>query len=300
MLFRHSPSRLPWVPSLVRPRLRARVAAAVIGGMLSLSPAIAREARAQVIAGDTARAVADSVAIPPLELFDAPDPSERPNGRRDEVLWVAGAGALLGTAALLDRRIEEDIPEGGGKRLEPASDFLNHFGRPQNAVLLLAGTWVAGKVADRPALARGSAHVLAALAVAGVANGALKFGVGRGRPNITDDPHRFRSFNGDNEWQAFPSGHATVAFSLAAAVSEEARKPWVTALTYGTATAVAWSRVYEDKHWTSDVVGGALVGIAAGRGTVALLHRRRDRQPDAEGPRITLLPGGVAVSLSTR
>jgi membrane-associated phospholipid phosphatase len=86
-------------------------------------------------------------------------------------------------------------------------------------------------------------------------------------------------------------------------VSEEARRPWVTVATYGTAGAVAWSRVYEDKHWTSDVVAGSLVGIVAGRGTVAYLHRRAERRAGGDGDgagsgaRVSLLPGGVAVSI---
>jgi membrane-associated phospholipid phosphatase len=100
-----------------------------------------------------------------------------------------------------------------------------------------------------------------------------------------------------NRWQSFPSGHALVTFSLAAALAEEARTPWVTVLAYGGAAAVGWSRIYDDKHWTSDVAAGALIGIVAGRGAVRLLHRGRD---DGDPPSVAVGPGMVAVRIPLR
>lgn len=214
-------------------------------------------------------------------------------------LW-AGAGVLLAGAVLLDGPVHDFVDGGDGPRWEPLADRLNPLGNPRYSVPVLAGGWALGKLADRPAVSEGAAHVLAGLLVAGVANGTLKYGVGRNRPSRTDDPFRFRPFNSDNQWQSFPSGHATVAFALAAGVSEEARTPWVTAASYGTAALVAWSRVYEDKHWSSDVAAGALVGTLAGRGTVRFLHRRAARREGAGGARAALVPGGVVVTIPTR
>lgn len=206
---------------------------------------------------------------------------------------AAGAAVLAG-ALLLDRAIESAVPEGGGHGLEGLSDALNHGGRPRYAVVLLGGTAVAGALAGRGELAEAALHVGAGLAAGGAVNGALKYAVGRERPGDTDDPHRYRPLNGRNRWQSFPSGHATVAFSLASALSEEARTPWVTVLAYGGAAAVAWSRVYDDKHWASDVTAGALIGILAGRGTVRLLHGAGAR------PEVAVAPGAVAIRIPLR
>jgi membrane-associated phospholipid phosphatase len=216
----------------------------------------------------------------------------------ERALW-AGAGALFVGSVLLDRSIEAGIPEGGGTRLEWASDRLNYLGRPQYAAIALAGTYAAGRLASAPKTARAAEHVAIALLASGVANGAVKFAVGRERPSFTGDPHRFSPFNREDRWQSFASGHAVVAFSLAASISDEARRPWVTALTYGTASLVGWSRVYEDRHWTSDVVGGALIGIAASRFTIHRLHAHRAEADSASAAvSISPLPGGVMVSIA--
>jgi membrane-associated phospholipid phosphatase len=211
----------------------------------------------------------------------------------------AAAGAVVvGGALLLDEVFDGAIPAGGGTRWEGASDALNYGGRPQYALLLLGGAWTAGELARRSEVADAALHVTAALAAGGVANGLLKYSVGRERPSTTADPLRFRPFNAENRWQAFPSGHAVVVFTLASALSEEARAPWVTALAYGGASLVGWSRVYDDKHWASDVAGGALVGILAGRSTVRLLHRQGDE--DSDPPAVTVAPGVIAVRIPVR
>jgi membrane-associated phospholipid phosphatase len=212
---------------------------------------------------------------------------------------AAAGTAIVAGALLLDRTLEGAVPDGGGRSLERLSDALNYGGRPQYPVLLLGGTWAVGRLAERGEMADAALHVGAALAAGGVLNGTLKYGVGRERPSETDDPLRFRPLNGENRWQAFPSGHAVVAFSLASAVAEEARTPWVTAAAYTGAALVGWSRVYDDKHWASDVAGGALVGILAGRSTIRLLHRHAEDE-NGDPPAITVAPGAIVVRISVR
>ena len=61
---------------------------------------------------------------------------------------------------------------------------------------------------------------------------------------------------------SFPSGHATSGF-LAATLLSEGDAVWP--LYYALAAVVAGSRVHVKIHHASDVVGGALVGLALGR-----------------------------------
>lgn len=215
----------------------------------------------------------------------------------DRAAWIA-AGLLLGGAIVLDEEIRSTVPAGGGERLEPVTDRLNYLGNPKYLVPAIAGGWLTGTIARSPRLASSSVHILGALLAGGAANGALKSIVGRERP-VGGDRFSFSPINFDNRWQSFPSGHAVVAFSVADAISQEARRPWVTVVSYGSASLVAWSRVYEDKHWASDAVGGAIVGVLSSRAALAIAHRLDPHDTGSPPVAIFLSPRGVDLIIRT-
>ena len=71
--------------------------------------------------------------------------------------------------------------------------------------------------------------------------------------------------------RSFPSGHAMGAFSIAAVLAGEFReRRWVAWAAYGTAGAIAFSRVALGKHFLSDVLAGAVLGDSFGR---MVVHR---------------------------
>ena len=72
-------------------------------------------------------------------------------------------------------------------------------------------------------------------------------------------------FNGF-QYNSFPSGHTTLAFSAAAAISTFYKdKLWIGITSYSLATMVGVSRIYDNNHWASDVVAGAVLGYAIGK-----------------------------------
>ncbi|HTJ48822.1 MAG TPA: phosphatase PAP2 family protein [Cyclobacteriaceae bacterium] len=64
---------------------------------------------------------------------------------------------------------------------------------------------------------------------------------------------------------SFPSGHTAQAFAAATFLHKEYGKdhPWYSVMAYGTATAVGVLRVLNNRHWVSDVLAGAGIGILA-------------------------------------
>ena len=70
---------------------------------------------------------------------------------------------------------------------------------------------------------------------------------------------------------AFPSGHASAAFFAATVLTGWGGKA-TAPLWFGLAGVVATSRAYVRIHHPSDVVGGAVVGVALGAGARAVLH----------------------------
>ena len=62
---------------------------------------------------------------------------------------------------------------------------------------------------------------------------------------------------------SFPSGHTSIAFSLASSLSLQYNKWYVAIPAYAWAGTVGYSRMELGAHYPSDVIGGALVGIGS-------------------------------------
>ncbi|HVU95741.1 MAG TPA: phosphatase PAP2 family protein [Puia sp.] len=77
--------------------------------------------------------------------------------------------------------------------------------------------------------------------------------------------HEMRPDGSDHA--SFPSGHTAEAFVGAEFMRLEYKdvSPWYGVAGYAMATATGVLRMYNDKHWLSDVVAGAGVGIASTR-----------------------------------
>jgi len=87
--------------------------------------------------------------------------------------------------------------------------------------------------------------------LAGGITHAIKNSAGRERPG------------GESGAQSFPSGHTQTAFVAAEFLHQEYKDQsvWISIGGYGAATFVGIARVYKNKHWVSDVVAGAGIGI---------------------------------------
>lgn len=87
-----------------------------------------------------------------------------------------------------------------------------------------------------------------------------KKAVGRVRPDGSDD-------------QSFPSGHAATAFLTATVFAKEFEglSYWYPVGAYGLATTTALLRRTNDKHWMSDVMAGAGIGILSAELGYALM-----------------------------
>ncbi len=91
------------------------------------------------------------------------------------------------------------------------------------------------------------------LAIAGLANNLITFGLKR----ITDEERP----NGED--YSFPSGHTSNAFVMATVLHHEFidTSPWLAYSGYAFATTTGVLRVLNNKHWVSDVLVGAGIGI---------------------------------------
>lgn len=196
-------------------------------------------------------------------------------------LIFAGVGAATGGLMFADKEIRNRIQENRTN----VPDTLSSILRPLEViapVALVAGLGGTGYAFDQPKLKAAAADALeASLISVGVFAVPMKFLIGRSRPDENLGPFHFEPFNLGS---SLPSLTTANAFSLAAALSEHFPDPVISILAYGIATAAGLARIYEDKHWTSDVFLGAAIGTVVGKTVVKLNEQRR------AGSRVSVVP----------
>jgi membrane-associated phospholipid phosphatase len=195
---------------------------------------------------------------------------------------AVAAGLVLAATLMGDQGLRGEIQEYRGVTSNSMAQVGNAFGDPRYVLPALGAGFLASRLLGDAATARATLRVGGAVALAGGITSAVKLLTGRNRPQGDGDPDQFKPFSGRN---SFPSGHTAVAFALATALAHETPDRWSDAVFYGTATLTAFARLNDDRHWTSDVIAGALVGHLSAR----WLTVRRGG--------LTASPGTVALSI---
>lgn len=85
-----------------------------------------------------------------------------------------------------------------------------------------------------------------------------------------------RAIDGCRHSLSFPSSHAVNTFAAATLFSLFYRR-WVPWVAFGLAGLVSYSRIYLGLHYPSDVLGGAVIGIACALAVVGLYRWIRQR-----------------------
>ena len=199
----------------------------------------------------------------------------------------------LGTVAVapLDRNFAEILQN-------PAAQENRFLGRSATAFRLLGihgsigaglGLYIVGTLDNQRRMQDLGLHSLEAVVLSTAVSSSIKLLAGRSRPYLdVDNPHSFqfgRGFSGD-DYQSFPSGHTTAAFAFASTVSRETQMWWprsrwyIGTVMYGGATLVGLSRMYNNLHWASDVLGGAAIGTLLGLKVVKYTHSHPDNAID--------------------
>lgn len=171
-----------------------------------------------------------------------------------ESLWTASVG---GAAALATHAWDPTFRahlQGGSDWQDDAWAAGKYMGGTPEHLALSLGLIATGHLLDQPRSSHLGNDLLRAQVVTALLVQPTKLLVGRQRPD------------GDNR-QSFPSGHAAVTFAAAGVATRHFG--WRRgALAYAAASYVALSRVHDNRHYLSDVVAGATMGIMAGRAVV--------------------------------
>lgn len=163
---------------------------------------------------------------------------------RGALAGVAVAAMLASPLGEIDRAVRDRVQSARAPAFEAP---MNTITRGSRVVLFAAaGVGLVAGPSGRAAVLEG----VIALIPVNLAVEGLKWSVGRTRPD--GDSNRRNS--------SFPSSHSANAWAAATVLARRWRRGWPAYVAL--AALVSFSRMYLDRHWLSDVAGGALLGSA--------------------------------------
>ena len=107
----------------------------------------------------------------------------------------------------------------------------------------------------------------------------MRYALARRRPYTSvNNQYEFEWFNSDGELQAFPSGHMVVAATTSTILAERINTWWARAILYPFALLTGYARMYNDKHWLSDIIFGAALGYGSAKFVLNQEERREKEE----------------------
>jgi membrane-associated phospholipid phosphatase len=195
--------------------------------------------------------------------------------RRRDALTLSALAIAAGIAYHNDRGIEIAFQRPGLQGNETALRTAAVFrvvGQP-GVIVGSVSAYAFGRLARRPTVAAIGLRTTEAIIVTAALTSGAKYVVGRARPRTTPthDPYDFQLWRGGKAgYTSMPSGHTSAAFATASALAVEWRAAAPGSarigvpLLYTGATLVGLSRIYNDRHWGSDVMAAAALGTLTG------------------------------------
>jgi len=175
---------------------------------------------------------------------------------------------LLGTLFLLteDEEYLSDIADTKDDNLDDTFERLRVLGR--NVPSTVAGLYLLGYFFDSKTLKSNSLESLEAVAITALIAASSGYVIGHKGPDDSVSSDKFEPFN---KYRSMPDMDSSLIFSVASVFAYE--KHFLEAmLYYGIATGTAYSRLYYQDAWPSDVLLGSVLGTVIGR-TVAARSR---------------------------
>jgi membrane-associated phospholipid phosphatase len=239
----------------------------------------------------------------------AQTPTEDADPHKSLFTWRDGllaGGFVLGTFAIrpLDKSaavtFQNPVPQ-GNRYLKTAALGFNRIAAP-GAVIIGTTMYATGRLTKSDRLAALGLHGTEALFIGEGVAVVMKYVFGRARPYVDSVPNPdnwqlFRGFRSDTRYRSFPSGHAVAGFAAAAAVTAETSIWWpewvwvIGPAMYGGAAFIGLARMYDNRHWASDVLVGAAIGTFAGNKVVRFSRTNPGNRVDRWFLNASLTPG---------
>ncbi len=165
-----------------------------------------------------------------------------------------------------------------------SADWFFEFGDAMGSALVPLvvsfGSYSLGKIEHSPEAESFGSDLLRTEAINGLLTVAFKAGINRKRP--------------DGTRYSYPSGHTSTAFTSAGVIYTHFGPVWGLPA-YVIASYVGLSRLQENKHYLTDVIGGAILG---GYVAYKVTHKRRKASSPSISPFVTGKTFGARLAIS--
>jgi len=169
------------------------------------------------------------------------------------LLIAATADQPIRDAVLRDHRYDMSAPIVGGRI----------WGELYTPIILFSGFALHSIITGDMKTRKIAYEVGQASLYAGAITYIMKVAIGRARPYTNNGNKTFYPFGKialKTDYQSFPGGHTTAGMVLSTVLARNTDSDWLKTLAYVPVAFTFVSRVYQDKHWTSDDFAGAGLG----------------------------------------
>ncbi len=198
---------------------------------------------------------------------------------------LISSGVVVGT--VLSTTVDKDFRKavsrhGFGTYNHDFWDGPTAYGFVQYPSIFGGALYTIGLITRENELRKTGRMLLQTLAYSGTLTMGMRFLFGRHRPFVSSNgsQYEFSWFSSAGDTQSFPSGHTVVAFATSTILAEQIGTWWARVVLYSFAALTGYARLYNDKHWLSDVIFGTALGYGSAK---YVLSREREREQIQKG-----------------
>ena len=195
---------------------------------------------------------------------DFEDIAKQPiNWDENEWLTFIGVAGLTYGTMYIDELVRMTVIENDTYQNSIPVEFGRIWGEPYTTLIIGGSLYLHGIAAENKANEKIGFEIGESAVFTGLITLFLKYSFGRERPRENTNPFSFHpfSFRSDN-FLSINSGHTALGFALSTVLAKNTDNDLLKAAFYFPAFLTAFSRVYQNHHWVSDVILGGIIGYS--------------------------------------
>lgn len=185
--------------------------------------------------------------------------------------WLTAGAIVVGASALymVDEDLRDFAQSNDSETSKAISLVAKQFGEGKLIIPIIGASILGGYILDSPKTMDTGLLSLKSFILSQTVTQSLKLGTQRNRPSTGKGKEFWNGRGIKRKRDSFPSGHSTIAWSLAPIFAEQyGSHSWVAPVIYTIAGITSLSRVHDNNHWSSDVFVGAVIGYYSAKLTL--------------------------------